>query len=539
MKKIKYLIVALLLLIPITGKAAINCSTPGSVESGETFGVTYYGSIGGEYPIWFGKLASEGNVSYSSGDLTIAGEETNDFSRTIYYTAGDPGSASFYAYDVDVASYSESFDSSNTCYVEIVSATRPNDGFNSESSYSYDDDDYGNELVDTNPNLSANNFLKSLEAEGIKLSPIFSKDKLDYTAVVDGSIEKVIIKAETEDATSTIEGTGEKTLNEGINKYEIKVIAENGESKSYTVTITRKEKDPIEVTINKKKYTVAKKEIGLKIPEGFVKTKVVIDKQEVVAYSNSFTGYLIVALVDEDGNASWYIYSEKNGTYEKYSELMSDGLRLIIMTPKDSEIPYKYKPISFEIDGVTVDGYALEYNSQFRLIYALNMKTGKKSFYLYDIEEKTFQRFYDKQVNIYRDLVKKMEIAGIALAGVIVLLVIIVIAQAIVKRKIKKFVSNPTKEDKNEIELQQIIKEEEAMKQEEIKEEETKEIKKKKSKVKEEPKEEPKVEEFTKTVKIELEEEYQDQDPISKKEMKKRLKEEKKELKKARKEFLD
>ena len=105
----------------------------------------------------------------------------------------------------------------------------------------------------------------------------------------------------------------------------IKVIAENGESKSYIVTITRKEKDPIEVTINKKKYTVAKKEIGLKIPEGFVKTKVVIDKQEVVAYSNSFTGYLIVALVYEDGNASWYIYSEKNGTYECEGVKISNG----------------------------------------------------------------------------------------------------------------------------------------------------------------------------------------------------------------------
>ena len=88
------------------------------------------------------------------------------------------------------------------------------------------------------------------------------------------------------------------------------------------------EPSPYIHSINKKKYTVAKKDMGLKVPEGFIKTKIVIDKQEVVGYSNSFTGYLIIALVDEDGNAGWYIYNQKNGTFTKYFEFTSKSIVL-------------------------------------------------------------------------------------------------------------------------------------------------------------------------------------------------------------------
>ena len=546
MKKIKYLILLLLLTIPTVSKAAvIHCSAPSSVEQGETFGVTFYGSIGGSVPFWYARLAGEGNASYSSGNLTISGVEEGNMSQTVYYTAGDPGTASFYAYDVSVSDGEYEYNDSDTCYVDIVEATKSNGSDFSANVYDgyYDDYDYSsdNTTEEVNPDLSGNYYLKSLSVDGIKLSPNFDKEKLDYTAVVEGSVDKINIKAELEDSTSSIEGLGEKELKEGINRFNIKITAQNGEVRAYTITVTRKEKDPIEITIDKKKYTVAKKEIGLKVPEGFTKTSVIIDKQEVVAYSNSFTSYIIVALVDEEGNASWYIYSDKNGSYEKYNELYSDGVRLIIMKPDEKEIPYKYKPATFEFNNQVIDGYALEYGSPYRLVYALNMKTGKKAFYLYDMDEKTFQRFYDKQVSIYRDLVKKMEITGIGLAAIIIILIVIVISQFIVKKKIKRFVSDPKIDEKKEEEFQAIINEEEEMKKEEIKEEETKElekVKKKKEKVKE-VKEEPKKEDINKTVKIEIEEEYQDQEPISKKEMKKRLKEEKKELKKARKEFLD
>lgn len=444
MKKIKYILITLLLLIPVNIHAdSFHCSAPSSVESGETFGVTFYGSIGGPAPIWFGKIGSDGNASYSSGSLTISGEEVSSFSRTVYFTAGNPGSASFYVYDVDVASENDEITSSDTCTVSITEATRPNGG-GSSSSYDDDDDD------DVDPDKSSNNYLKSLSIDGVKISPDFNKDKIEYTAVVSGDKEKINIKGEVEDDKASVDGLGEKELKEGINKFEIAVTAENGQTRKYVISVTRKEKNPIEVTINKKKYTVAKKEIGLKVPEGFTKTTVVIDKQEVIAYSNSFTGYLLVALVDEDGNAGWFIYNQKNGTYTKYSEFKTSGLRLILLEPNKKDIPYKYKKCKVEINGEYVDGYALELGSNYRIVYALNMDTGEKNFYLYDMEENTFQRFYNTQVEIYRNLLKKLEIGLIGLGAVIIIMFIIIVSQFAVSRKTKKFIKSGGKIKKDE-----------------------------------------------------------------------------------------
>lgn len=438
MKKIKYLLLMTILLIPLTGKAAMHCEAPSSVESGETFGVRFYGSIGGPAPIWFAKLAGEGNVSYSSGNLTVAGEETSDFSRTVYYTAGNPGSAKFYAYDVDVASENDSFSDSDTCTVTIAEATRPNDGFSSSTSSS----GVTSSSSEVDPDKSSNSYLKSLSIENIKMFPGFNKDKMDYTAVVPGNVNKINIKGEVEDEKATVEGLGEKELKEGINKFEIKVTAENTEVRTYVLTVTKKEENPIEITINKKKFTVSKKEIGLKVPDGFNKTTVVIEKEEVVAYSNSFTGYIIVALVDEDGNAGWYIYNQKNGTYEKYSEFKSNGIRLIILSPNKKDVPHRYKKSNFELNNNLVEGYALEVSSPFRLIYALNMATGEKGFYLYDMEQNTFQRFYNRQVNIYLDLLKKLEILIIGLAAIILLFFVIILSQLFINKKTKKFIRN-------------------------------------------------------------------------------------------------
>ena len=54
--------------------------------------------------------------------------------------------------------------------------------------------------------------------------------------------------------------------------------------------------------------------------------------------------------------------------------------------------------------------------------------TGEKAFYLYDMQENTFQRFYNTQVEIYRDLLKKLEIGVIGLGALIAILFILFVA---------------------------------------------------------------------------------------------------------------
>ena len=523
MKKLKYIILTLLLIIPVNIKAAvISCSTPGTVESGETFAVEFSGSLSSAASLWIASVGADGNVSYSSGERKIVQESSSMYNK-VYYTAGDPGSASFYVYDVDVSDGVNSYSSGDTagCSVTIVSATAPNGSGSSD----YDDDNN-----EDDQDKSSNSYLKSLVIEGVKFSPVFNKDKMEYTAVVSGDKEKINVTGELEDDKATVEGFGEKELKEGINKIEIVVTAENGTTRTYTISVTRKEKNPIEVTINKKKYTVAKKDIGLKAPDGFTKTTVVIDKQEVVAYSNSFTGYIIVALVDEEGNASWYIYNQKNSTYTKYSEFKSNGLRLVIIEAKKKDIPYKYKKCKVEINGETVDAYALQLGSPYRVVYALNMDTGEKNFYMYDMEENTFQRFYNTQVEIYRGLLKKFEIGIIGLISVIAIMFFIIISQVVINKKTKKFIKNGGKEEKEKPIIDDDDETEESKKDKKIDKKVEKENQKTKTikmdKVKED---------INKTQKDDID----DDKPLTRSEMRKRKKEEKKRLEEERKEFFD
>ena len=86
---------------------------------------------------------------------------------------------------------------------------------------------------------STNANLSDLEVTGETISPSFDKDTLSYTVTVDSDTDKATIVATAEDSRSTVTGTGEKDLNYGSNPFEIKVKAEDGTEKVYTVTIER------------------------------------------------------------------------------------------------------------------------------------------------------------------------------------------------------------------------------------------------------------------------------------------------------------
>ena len=86
---------------------------------------------------------------------------------------------------------------------------------------------------------STNANLSSLGVTGETISPSFDKDTLSYTVTVDSDTDKATITATAEDDRSTLTGTGEKDLTYGSNQFEVKVTAEDGTEKVYTVTIER------------------------------------------------------------------------------------------------------------------------------------------------------------------------------------------------------------------------------------------------------------------------------------------------------------
>ena len=86
-------------------------------------------------------------------------------------------------------------------------------------------------------NLSNNNYLSSLEIEGVNIN--FDKNTLNYSINVENSVEKLNIKYTLEDQKANVVIENNDALKIGLNDILIKVTAENGETKTYTLSVIR------------------------------------------------------------------------------------------------------------------------------------------------------------------------------------------------------------------------------------------------------------------------------------------------------------
>ena len=98
------------------------------------------------------------------------------------------------------------------------------------------------------PTKSNNNNLSSLEVSNCTLNPAFNSAISTYNCSVSYDVSTVNVKAELSDSKSKLEGTGTKSLNVGDNLIEIKVTAENGDERKYTINVIRKDKEKEIVT---------------------------------------------------------------------------------------------------------------------------------------------------------------------------------------------------------------------------------------------------------------------------------------------------
>lgn len=87
---------------------------------------------------------------------------------------------------------------------------------------------------------SSNNYLKSLNVSLGTLKPEFFRETYEYN--IDNIIENEIeVLAEAEDEKAVVNGTGTIALNEGKNVINIEVVAENNQTRTYTINVNKKE----------------------------------------------------------------------------------------------------------------------------------------------------------------------------------------------------------------------------------------------------------------------------------------------------------
>lgn len=304
---------------------------------------------------------------------------------------------------------------------------------------------------------SKNNNLASLGVEGFTLTPEFNANTLEYSVIVPEDTKNVNLTGTVQDKKASITGVGVQQVNQGNNKFLVTVKAENGSEKTYTINVDVKDENPIEVTVGDKKYTVVKIKENLPIASLYNEYSIKINEFDIPAYKNDYTGLVLVGLKDTEGNISLFIYDDENNSYKEYSELKSSQITIYPLKPEENIEGYKKGNV--KIQDIDVEGFYLNEDSDFFVIYGVNVETGDKGFYMYDKKMQTLIKYNDELSSLLSEKIKLYTYIIIGFISLSVVMLIIIIVLVCKKGKKKKRGKDKekvveekiNKEDKNEI----------------------------------------------------------------------------------------
>ncbi len=304
---------------------------------------------------------------------------------------------------------------------------------------------------------SKNNNLASLGVEGFTLTPEFNANTLEYSVIVPEDTKNVNITGTVQDKKASITGVGVQQVNQGNNKFLVTVKAENGSEKTYTINVDVKDENPIEVTVGDKKYTVVKIKENLPIASLYNEYSIKINEFDIPAYKNDYTGLVLVGLKNAEGNISLFIYDDENNSYKEYNELKSSQITIYPLKPEENVEGYKKGNV--KIQDIDVEGFYLNEDSDFFVIYGVNVETGDKGFYMYDKKMQTLIKYNDELSSLLSEKIKLYTYIIIGFISLSVVMLIIIIVLVCKKGKKKKRGKDKekvveekiNKEDKNEI----------------------------------------------------------------------------------------
>lgn len=393
-----------------------------------------------------------GNFSVTSSNQSVlSGGSSNSWiegSVTYTFVAKAAGTATITVKPIDAADY----DGNVFSAVKSVTITVGNKTTSSS----------------TKKDLSSDNTLSSLSIDGVNLEPAFNKNTTSYNVNLEAGVTKINVKATPNDKSAKVTGIGEIEVSEGNNNIEVVVTAENGSTKTYTITANVKEYDPINVKVENSKYTVVRNIKNVTAPNGYEETKIKIKGEEVPAFKNKTTGYTLVLLKDDKGNQNFYIYKDKK--YILYKEYTFNKIILYPMELKKVPKGYKKTKITFNDDKIIA--YKKNKKSNYALIYGMSVETGKKHIYMYDKEEDTLQIYNDELNDVSDEKIEqyKMLIAGLSGLSVLLFLILIIVImknhkhnkeQKRIRKQIKKERKQKKKAnkfiDEDDIDIKQIM----------------------------------------------------------------------------------
>lgn len=419
-----FIFLTLILIFPLhifASSASINvASSVSKIVVGKTFNVTIKISSSEVLGSWEWTIDyDKSKFKLQSGQQTVA-DYGNGSKKSASYTysfkaiASGSGNITVKSYGGYTWSENKLNISKNTKTVKVITQSEL------ESSY------------------SKNNDLSNLEITGYTLEPSFSKNTTEYKVTTEANTEEIEINAKTDDSKASINGDGKKSVTEGENKFEITVTAENGSTKTYTVIVNVTDPNPIEININDQKYVVVKRESNLEAPANYETKEIQINDTTVPALYNELNDITLVGLKDNEGNINLYIYDEKENKYTKYSEVILSSSKILPLNINETITGYKKDKVTIN----DIEYEALTNNSDYVIIYARDLETGKNDYYMYDTITKTAIR-YDKTtiLDFEKKLNKNKKIIMLLLIETLIMFIIVIsllISNLKRKNKIKK-----------------------------------------------------------------------------------------------------
>ena len=210
------------------------------------------------------------------------------------------------------------------------------------------------DVVTPAPVQGKNNKLKSMKTTALEMTPDFSRDTLEYQAVVDCHTDILYTSIVTEDKKAKYFVYGNESLKTGKNQVTVQVTAENGEVRKYRIDVRRE----------------TEKETAERTGEG--KQKEEKEEQDVM-----FS-------LQQRGDTIWI------QTSSEFEVLDTDGMK---------EVPEGYIQTRLVLDGVSVPVFTTEeeLDSTYLLLY-LRGPSGERGLYQFDRDEKTLQRYTGSMV---------------------------------------------------------------------------------------------------------------------------------------------
>ena len=353
----------------------------GSVSVGKTVAFSITVPSGSE--AWTYSVSWSGNLTLESGDTAPMGFEGDSRTNQLVFRANSTGTGSV---SISAGSYciaGVDYDASGSASVTIVSASEPDD---SEPDY-----------TPSTPGKSGNNALSTVTVSAGTLTPAFDPAVTEYTLSLPQGTEKLTLTATPSDSNATVQGDGELTLQEGENTLPLVVTAENGDTKTYTVTVQVAQAPTLFLDYNGQRLGVVKDVSQVTPPAGFAPAEPITYSGDTLPIWTDVSGKrTLVYLMDEKTSAQgFYLFSQTTGVQSPYLPILCGSVTYIYTDiPKELSSVPGLTPATVKAFGQTLNGWTYNDASlkDFCVLYLMD-DAGSYGYYTYDSREETLQRF--------------------------------------------------------------------------------------------------------------------------------------------------